>query len=765
MKSKNSKSKWMGCYLLFATFLLSSNSIAQEIPIQKKDSIIVQDTVAKTLPTKIMESSVKKDTVLVKEKIKTLEEVNVYEKKKQYIEVGADKTVVSVKNNAMLSSGTTLEAIKKIPGVISAPNGSLSLNGKGISIYIDGAPSSLTGDDLQNYLNSLPANAVEKIEVLNNPGAAYEANARGSILNIITNSKRMKGVNATFNINYNFNKYQKPSPQISLNGKEKNTSWQTMLGYNYIDSENKNTNGQTFTNYFGGSTRLIQDNFKLNTNRELYFRAGINQKLNAKSNLLLNYNGSYSNDRDIFDGQTTAVGIDYITNGVTKNKNNNHEISAQYKTKLDTIGRTLDITAFSNLFDKNPKTLSNAFDRLLNVPSFNNGNIDFKLNNYYLKYDFVIPFKSIDLSINTGGKYNILKVKNNGIYDTSASLSNINFDYTENNIAFYAEVSKKIKKFSFVAGLRYENFDVNRKTNLNEPIKFKNNNLFPSINANYELMKSVTISSSYSKKIEQPGYFALDPNNNSNFNQYNTSQGNLFLNPTFFDNYEFKISAFEFVQLGVNYTSSKDNNLFVFNAKPDELVSNATAQQFEKFTTFSSYVSFPIPLDYFLKSKEEFQTRMGDMDKMNYIYTNITYIKSGIKGYQFPYANKPIWQFAFQSQIILPWNIKNSMSYFVLPNGNWQIYKITKPIQQFDISFSKDLMNKKLKLGLHLFDAFNANEINAQIGGQNLITDFYEKRDSRTFRISLTYNFGNLRVEKENTQIETEKAKKGGGIF
>ncbi len=707
----------------------------------------------------------KTDSIPKKDKVSSLDEVSVYGKKRQFLKIEADKTTVAIKENAMLSAGTTLEAIKKIPGVITAPNGGLSLNGKGVNIYIDGSPSTLTGSDLQNYLSSLPANVVEKIELIANPGAAYDANSRGSIINIITNSKRMKGVNATFNINYNFNKYQKPSPQISLNGKEKDLSWQTTLGYNYIDSENKNINGQTFTNYFGGSSVLNQNSFNLNTNRELYFRVGTNYKLNKISNLLFNYNGNYSNDRNIFDGQTSASGIDYANNGLTKNKNKNNEISLQYKTKLDTIGRTLDVTGFANLYDKNPITLADANDNIAKQKSFNNSNLNFKLNNYYLKYDFAIPFKKMDFSLNTGGKYNILKVKNLGNYETISSKENIDFDYSENNLAFYAEVRKKIKKFSFTVGLRYENFDVTRKTNINDPIKFKNNNVFPNISANYELTESVNISTSYSKKIEQPSYSNLDPNNNSSFNQYNTSQGNLFLNPTFFDNYEFKISAFQFVQLGVDYTSSKDNNLFVFNAKPDELISNTTAQQFEKLSTFSSYLSFPLPLDYFFKGKEEFEKRMTDMDKMNYVFFNISYIKSNIKGYVFPYENKAIWQLAAQSQILLPWDIKNSMSYFILPNGNWQIYKITKPIQQFDISFNKDFMNKKLKVGLHVFDVFNINEINAQIAGANLLTNFYEKQDSRTFRISLTYNFGNLKAEKEETKIEVEKAKKGSGIF
>ena len=714
--------------------------------------------------TSIYAQETKSDTV--KKKVTVLDEVKVNIKKK-FIKVESDKTTVSVKDNAMLNSGSSLEAVKKLPGVITSPTGSITLNGKGVAIYIDGAPSTLSGNDLQNYLNSLPANAIEKVELIYNPGAAYDANSSGSIINIVTSSKRMKGINASFNINYNFNKYQKPSPQILLNGKEKNLSWQTMLGYNYIDSESRTTNSQTFT-AFNPVKVLNQENFTFNTNRNLYFRGGINYKLTKMSNLLFNYNGTFSNDRGVFDATTTGDNIDYFNKGVTKNKNNNHEVSLQYKAKLDTIGSTFDITAFGNHFDKKPITNSNAVENLSNTNSFNNGNIDFKLDNYYVKYDFTFPFEKQKFSISTGGKFNGLQVKDNGSYFLNSAIpNNITFDYKEDNLAFYAEARKKIKKFSFTAGLRFENFNVDRITNtLADKIKFKNNNFFPNLSAIYEVNDNVNVSASYSKKINQPNYNNLDPNNSSSFDQYNTSQGNLFLNPTFLDNYEFKISAFQFVQLGMNYTASKDNNLFVFSADPNATtpVSNQTFQQFEHFNTFSAYANFPIPLDYFLKGKEEFQKRMADMDKMNYIFFNINYIKSDIKGYTFPYNNKAIWNYAAQAQFILPWGIKNSMTYFILPSGNWQIYKITKPIQQFDISFNKDFMDKKLKIGLHCFDVFNSNEVNALIAGQNLETNFRQKQDSRTFRISLTYNFGNLKLQKENTDIETEKKQGGGGL-
>ena len=699
-------------------------------------------------------------------KTNELSEVTVYGNKKQYIKVDSDKTTINVRDNAMLNSGSSLEAVKKIPGVIISPTGSITLNSKGVSIYIDGTPTTLSGTDLQNYLATLPASAIEKIELIYNPGASFDANASGSIINIITSTKRKKGINASFNINYNFNKYQKPSPQILLNGKTKDLSWQTMIGYNYIDSESLNITDQTFTS-FTPNEHLHQRNLAKFTNRNFYFRTGTNYKLSEKSNLLFNYNLNMANDRITNEATTTGTGIDYSNFGYAKNRNNNHELSLQYKTKLDTIGRTLDVTAFTNLFDKKPTTISHGQSN--GDSTYYNGDADFKLANYYLKYDFAIPFSKINFSLNTGGKYNTINVKDKGTYNlNSASNSVTDFDYTENNLAFYVEARQKIKKFNFTAGLRFEDYKVDRTAIQNSAetkINFKNTNFFPNLSALYRMNDNVNFTASYSKKIQQADYNTLDPNNFANFDQYNTSAGNPFLKPIFFDNFEVKMTAYQFLSFGGNYTIAKDKNFFIYNAEPGELVSTQTFQQFDKVKTISLFASIPLPLDYFFKGKEEFQKRMNNMEKMNYIMFNFNYIKVQTEGYDFSFKNKPILNYSAEAQFILPWGIKNAMSYFILPKGTWEIYNITKPIQEFDISFSKDFMNKNLKIGLHCFDVFNSNEVNATVSSTNLQTQLHQKQDSRTFRLSLVYNFGNLSLKKDNTDIDIEKTNSGGGFL
>lgn len=712
-------------------------------------------------------------TVELQDKSTTLNEVTVFANQRQFMTVESDKTTISIKGNGMLNTGTTFEAIKKLPGVVTSPAGGLTLNGKGVQIYIDGAPSNLSGTDLQNYLNSLPANAIEKIELIYDPGASYDANSSGSIINIVTNGKKMKGVNATFNINYNFNKYQKPSPQILLNGKVKDLSWQTMLGYNYIENEIRTRNDQDFT-FFDPPIRLEQKGFAVNLFRNVYWRTGLNYKLSDKSNLLFNYNVSWSTESGDTESSVASPGINFSNNSYSKAKSGNHELSLQYKTKLDTLGRTLDITGYSSMFNRNPTNRSTSFEN--NISTYNNARIDFDLVNYYLKYDLAIPFKELDFSINTGGKYNVTKVNNFGRYNFESADPNIfnngqfasaiDFDYTEETIAFYAEARKKYKKFNFTAGIRFENFDVEREASVTaDKITFSNARFFPNASLGYQLSEQINLNASYSKKVSQPGYFLIDPNNSSNFNRYNTSTGNPELEPIYFDNFGFKITAMQYVSLGANYTVADNDTQFLFSAEDGELVSNRTFASFDKIKTFSAFLNFPIPLDYFFKSKEEFAKRMNEIDKMNYIFVGVNYVKMTTDGFDFSFNNKGIVNFGLQSQIHLPWGIVNNMNYFILPKGNWEIYRIEKPIQQFDISFNKDFLDKKLKVGFHVFDVFNANEVNALVEGRNLRTYFYEKNDSRTFRISLTYNFGNLKLEKENTDINVEKVQEGGKGF
>ncbi len=732
-------------------------------------TIIISSSGYKSVPTEFTITPDKSEydikNIILEEDV-FLKEVTVSGIQKKFIKVAADKTTVNVQDNAMLNTSNAYEALRKLPGVVIAPDGTLKLNGKPISIQIDNTPNTLSGEDLKNYLTGLPASMLEKIELIYNPGAMYDANLSGSVINLVTNSKRVKGIAGNFNINYNFNKYQKPSPQIMLNGKTGNLSWNIMTGYNYIDRDNSNRNDNFFTDF---NETLNYSNYTQTTNRNFYNRIGLNYKLSPKSNLLFNYNNNFSNDHQDFETLNTGSYLDdYSNKGLTKEKSSYNEYIVQLKSKLDTLGTRLSVSAYLNTFMRTPISSSTQTQ---NTQSFFGSRQDFDLVNYYTKADLSFPIKKWDISINSGVKYNVLTVENNGKYTQDITNSTIGFDYNEKNAAAYTEVSKSFlkNKLSATAGLRFEDFRINREAldnNETTKVDFNDSNLFPNLNLMYSINDNYAITSSYNRKIQQPYYGQLDPNNGNYFDKYNTSKGNILLNPSFYDNFELKLTAMQYISFGLYYSYVKDSNTFLTSVSQDSngnLISNQSIIALDK-KQYGINFNFPIPLDLIFKGMEEFKKRQSDMNKLNYLYMSVQYNKTTIDQYDLSFNNKGAWVFATQGQIILPWDVTSTINYFYLPTGTWEIYKVNKPIQQFDISFQKEFLNKNLKIGLHAFDLFNQNSINATISSQNVNTLFYQKDDSRVFRISLSWNFGKLKTV-EQTDIEADKRQSSGGFI
>ncbi len=126
-----------------------------------------------------------KDSVAIKN---DLNEV-VVEKKKQAVERKADRTVFDFSEQAYLNSGALMEGLKKLPGLIISDVAGMMYQGKQLQVYMDGRPLNIYSNELTSYLEGLPANSVEKVEVITNPGAEFPATSGGAIINIVTSKK------------------------------------------------------------------------------------------------------------------------------------------------------------------------------------------------------------------------------------------------------------------------------------------------------------------------------------------------------------------------------------------------------------------------------------------------------------------------------------------------------------------------------------------------------------------------------------------------
>ena len=715
----------------------------------------------------------KQDAIIGSSKEKELQGVTVTGIKEKFITVEANKTSYSVKNNDILSGGSTEDALKKLPGVVKGFGGELTVNGKSMAIYIDNSPTGLSGDDLENLLQSIPASSIEKIEIINNPGASYEANTSGGIINIVTNGKALRGINGTATMNYRFNRNNKVSPSVSLNTRINKVSLQLNSGFNYKEWDRVSDYNREFT-YFSPSVKINQNTDIEGYNRFYFFRPSANIKFNEKSNLLLNYNfaytlnDTYSTSRSLSTSGTSP--IDLLNNTKSTNDNTNHEIIAKYRMELDTLGRNFDVTAYYSRFNKS--TLSKYSQNNLGIQRYSLSDIDSRFDNFYTKANLEIPFKKIDLSLNLGGKYSISSASSLGKYNllnyspdilnSPEYLSFLDFDYDEHQYAFYTEFTKKISKLSLTAGLRYENLQYKSFVKQDDK-RVKNNldQLYPSFGLLYKLSPIVNLNASYRKSISLPSYTNLDPNISGYFDEYNTSTGNLYLQPDYYDNYEVSVSAFNYLRLSFQYTYSKQLNMMSFETEDNSLVVNQTTKTYKGMNNYNVSLGIPVPFGLVTQGSKFFKEPMN-VDKMSFIYFYGMYNYFKLDDYPYTEKVKPLWFYAFYSQIVLPKDFKLTAFYmFSTDNGYFRVYKAKKPFNYSNLELSRSFYDKAFKVSFGIDNLFNSNKISAQIASQNLNTNFYQRDDYRTYYFKLSYNFGKLRnMRKENTSIENEKTDK-----
>ncbi|MGC3977132.1 MAG: TonB-dependent receptor [Paludibacteraceae bacterium] len=710
-----------------------------------------------------------------------IKEVEVVGNKKQFVKVDADKTTYQVRDNTALSTGSMRDAVRKLPGVVLSPSGDLNLNGKAVSIYIDGVPSSLSGSDLKTYLQSIPATNIEKIELVENPGASYEANASGAVVNIVTRGIATQDISGTLNLHYGTSNNNKFSPSLMLIGRKNKVNWQLQTGYNWHQMQQENTADQTFYS-FEPDVNFTHNSGKEHLTRNFYFRPMVNLRLSENSYIVFNYNLNASNDQHNTRSDNFTTNLDKIA-GYEKNinykndfqnpeKNTNNEFVIKYKTMLDSLGKSLQITGYYSNFNKSGLGKSTQRDVATSKSIYNISSNDLNLNNAYGKFDFEFPFKFANIT--TGAKYNIVSATNNGRYNygtESSSIltspvytSGINFDYNEQNLAAYAEARRKLGNLSATLGVRFENlrYKSHSVSVKDTTIEDRLTNIFPTVNLLYQFNPQVNVSARYSRKISMPAYSQLDPNVNGYLDTYTNASGNQSLKPNFFDNYSINLSAFNYASLGGYLRYSKNISLLATEAEPNSLNSRMTSVDYENIKMYGAYVALPVPFGMFTKGMAFFKQPMNP-EKMSYAYVYLACNFNDIKDYPYPVgtSGKPLWMFNLNTHIVLPLKLSLDANWFHMFKGNFQIYTLQKPMNFWMVDLTRKFMNDRLEVTV---EASRNVVQNVAFDVPNIKTHFTESYDGTTFWFKLSYRFGKFQ-SKEETQIDVEKKQvEGGGI-
>ncbi|MCL1672284.1 outer membrane beta-barrel family protein [Elizabethkingia ursingii] len=454
--------------------------------------------------------------------------------RKPTVESKVDRTVFNVSNSSILAGNTTWDVLRMTPLVNIDNNDVIKAEGESVTVYINDRKSVFTGKELKEYLKTIPADNLLKIEIITSPSSRYETT--GSVINIVLKKRDDEGIKGSVTFNNRQNSKNSQYTNFNLNYHKKNFT-QTLIGsYGNNNNFQKNTNVNTL--YKDNDVTNIVNEI-LSSNKSPSISSTSEYELNDKNSigLILEYyqsknistsdadfnrtkNGvpfdTYHQDQDV-NGRYLTVGVNLFYKYYDKNKNKilNIDLGSNYNSQKN-----------QNEFLKNYSTSSDI--NQLGISSHE------QMRNYYIKVDYTQPLGK-NGSIEVGGKmdFNNNVVPNN-IYGNNIDKLHTNdiFHYEENINSLYINYSKTFfKKLETRIGFRYENIVYKMREDVSATSrKDSYGTLLPNLLLKYSFSENYDLSLTYNRNLWRPWYTEFNPflvpTNEGTF-----SRGNMDLEP------------------------------------------------------------------------------------------------------------------------------------------------------------------------------------------------------------------------------------------
>lgn len=668
-----------------------------------------------------------KKTETVKDSVQMKTELNevVLEKKKQAVERKADRTVFDFSEQAHLNSGSLMDGLKKLPGLIISEVAGMMYQGKQLQVYMDGRPLNIYSNELTSYLEGMPANSIEKVEVITNPGAEFPATSGGAIINIVTSKKIKKYLTATYSNGYSYTKYENGrhrfNNSMTVSAANKLFSWQIQGGQSYSESYRRNN--------FYNEDITLSNNHTDRVNRYYYLKTGLKFDF-KKDRLLVNYDLNSSRN----DAYIDAFGEGFVSSDHSKTKWNYNDVMLTYQKRFENAAKKLDFRFNFN----NSKNNFNQLSRLTGINVLGNEN---NQNFYQFKTDYTQEVNFLDKTkISVGGLADLLDFE-------ASNFGTTNLDYRRTSAAAYAEGQVTYKKFEFIAGGRLEAYNIEGGTPEGDLLPFHKTRFFPNATIQYNIMNNVYAKVNYNNKISLPNTSSLNPNNTNYQNPNVGFYGNPNLEPTFYHNYSAEINAFQYFNIGFSL-SDMDNEITNRIIATENGAASVT-QNINNMTTRS--FNFGIPLPYMLFSKGLKKVLQMDFnpDEINFMYIYVGNEKYLIPGLD----TKSLWSYNLMSQILLPKKVKFTANYNTTNRGGYYYYYVSRaPFnQQLDLTFSRKFLSDNLSASIYVNDVLNTNKQDLRMAGTNLF--YNSKYDSRRIGISLNYKIPTKRKPEQEDNL------------
>ena len=515
--------------------------------------------------------------ILLGEDSKMLEEV-VVSADKSTTEFKLDKRVFNVGSDLSSTGASALEVLNNVPSVNVSIEGEVSLRGAtGVQMLINGKPSVLA-DESSGALGTITADMIEKVEVITNPSAKYEAEGTAGIINIILKKNQKKGVNGSVSVNVG--EPQNHSLGFSMNKRTEKLNLFTQLG---VGTRKIPTESETIIQNKSLNTELFSEGMAFRNETFYNVILGVDYYINPRNVITLSGSFSYEVEDQPSAFEFMQFSDDdlirqWSRSEVTSATNPKLQYELQYKKDFeDDKDHQLLFSAIGNYFGKRQSsiftnTAINPTEVLLGqqtATNFDEGKFTFNL-------DYTKPLDD-KWTIETGAQYLANDVSNdfevsdedaNGDFITDPNLTNV-FEYSQDVLGAYVTGAYENKLFGLKLGLRVENTDLRTLlVNTDESNVTNFTNVFPTAHTSYKFSERISMQAGYSKRIFRPRLWDLNPFFNIR-NNFNIRKGNPNLLPEFTDSYETGI-IFIFDKLSLNmngfyrFTTGKIERVITF---------------------------------------------------------------------------------------------------------------------------------------------------------------------------------------------------------
>jgi len=674
----------------------------------------------------------------------------VVETTKKVFERKVDRTVFNIENSVHATNNDAVDLLKLTPS-LKVDNETISIIGKSnVRVMINDKLVQLTGEQLLQYLKSIPSDNIKKIEVITTPPAKYDAEGNSGLINIVLKEALPDAWNNQISLGYkqssknqfrisdvfSYNK-NKVSIKAGITG--------TKGGYNVVENSTVYYPEETWN---GKSTRY-------NNNDYLSGNFQIDYQITDKTSIGAQYNGG-TGDPKFNDGGLVTVNnlvnnpIKHVeTNAKNDGINNTHSANLNLTHNIDTLGTkySIDVDYFSyvnnkeRLFNTKTTTVDNSVNNMFIANSMG----DQKIENFSAKIDFEQPLKWAKLSY--GAKASFVTTNNKTNFFNLSSGTPIedlkqkdNFEYKENTQALYVNASKEFNdKWTMQLGLRLETTQTTG-TSVVYNLENKKNyaKLFPTVYVAYKVNDDNTLSINYNRRISRPAFWELNPFK-WYITEYSVAEGNPKLQPAFTDKVEFNYNYKGKLDISLSYDNAKDS----YSQYP--IVDIATNKTLYLRDNILDYTRYNAGVSYKFDTFPWLQSQNG-------IY--LFYAESKLsKDVKLDINNGGGYYFTSNNTLYLNTSktFTSQVDFWYQPSLKVGIWEVTQ-VYGLNIGMKYAMLDKKLNLSLYANDILKTGSQTASTNTNNVNQKYYNYYDQRYFNLGVSYSFGNSKIKVRDHQ-------------